>query len=174
MTPVSVKVGECRCPGTPHTEDEVLLAPVLTVPMGAAAMAVLNDVETTIGAMQAALTQIYLSPAPAGGILAWSFVTEVIDDEGTPQARPVPVTSQNIEEYIPWTKGGEAVARKADELYAGDLFRPLAERLSKSSEPPSTVESTSPRIATGSNTPKSSRSSSHNGTAGMRSVAPVR
>ena len=170
---VSVSVGECRCPGTPHTEDEVLLAPKLTVPMGAAAMAVLNGVDPTIGAMQAALTAIYLSPVPAGGVVAWSFVREGKDDKGTPIVVPEEVTPENIERLIGWTQGGSEVASKADELYAGDLFRPLAQRLAKSSPPTSTDESTSPNTATGSKHQKPSKQSSPNGTAGMRSVVPV-
>lgn len=171
---VTVDVGACRCPGTPHEQDEVLLAPKLTVPMGAAAMAVLSGVDPTIGAMQAALTAIYLSPAPAGGIVAWSFVREGKDDKGLPIVVPEEITPDNIERLIPWTDGGSEVASKADELYAGDLFRPLAERLAKSSKPGSTDDSTLPKTPSGSKPQKPSRQSSPNGTAGMRSVAPVR
>ena len=151
----------------------VYLAPRLTVPMGAAAMAVLNGVPPTIPAMQAALTSIYLSPAPAGGIVAWSF----IDDKLEPEA----ITPDNIERLIPWAEGGADVAEKADELYAGDLFRPLAQRRSKASPPTPTAVSTSATPSetpesrpSGSRHPKSPRQSSPNGSAGMRSVAPAR
>lgn len=161
---VSVKVGPCKCPGSPHDEDEVLLAPKLTVPMGAASMAVLNGVNPTIPAMQAALTSIYLSPAPAGGIVAWSFVSEAL--------KPEEITQEAIDRLLPWTEGGAEVAEMADSLYSGDLFRPLAQRRSKVSEPTPTAVSTPPIRESGSTPPKSSRRSSPNGSAGSLSAVP--
>lgn len=162
MTPVKVAV-----PG-----GAVYLAPKLTVPMGAAAMAVLNGIEPTIGPMQAALTAIYLSPAPSGGIVAWEGARFTRKGEnGLDELEPI--TSESIERLLPWVEGGAEVAEQADALYAGDLFRPLAQRLAKSSPPTPTSESTSPSSAGGSTHPKRSRSSSPNGTAGLTSVVPV-
>ena len=163
---VSVKVGACKCPGSPHDEDEVLLAPKLTVPMGAAAMAVLNGVNPTVPAMQAALTSIYLSPAPAGGIVAWSFLSEGL--------APEEITPEAIDRLLPWTEGGAEVAEMADSLYSGDLFRPLAQRRSKASPPTPTAVSTPPIKASGSTSQKSSKRSSPNGSAGNLSVVPGR
>lgn len=170
---VSVPVGACRCPGTPHEQDEVLLAPKLTIPMGTAAMAVINTTVGKIPNMQAAMTEIFFGPPPAGAIVGWSFVNEKLE--------PEEITSENIERLIPWTEGGAEVAREIDDLYSGDIFRPLAQRRSKASPRMSTAVSTS---AERSETPepssiqskprKSSRSSSPNGTAGMRSVVRVR
>lgn len=144
----------------------VYLAPRLTVPMGAAAMAVLNGIDPTIGAMQAALTAVYLSPAPAGGILSWTLVDELL--------QPIPLTSEAIEQLLPWTEGGAEVAEMADTLYAGDLFRPLAQRRQTSSPRGRTGDSTSVKPASGSKPPKPSKPSSQNGTAGLASAAPAR
>lgn len=151
----------------------VYLAPRLTNPMGAAAMAALNGIPSEVGPMQAALTQIYLSPAPAGGIVAWSFTEDSVNDQGQTVSIPVPITPDNIERLIPWTNGGAEVCERADALYAEDLFRPLVERRQRSFPPSPTEPSTSPSPPSGSTRQRRSRRSSQNGTAGMVSVAPV-
>jgi hypothetical protein len=149
----------------------VYLAPKLTVPMGAAAMAVLNGVNPTIPAMQAALISIYLSPAPAGGIVGWEGSRFSVKVDGIEQ--PAQVTQEAIDRLLPWTEGGAEVAEKADALYSGDLFRPLAQRRSTASEPTPTAVSTPPIRDSGSTPPKSSKRSSPNGSAGNLSAVPA-
>ena len=148
---ISVDVGECRCPGSPHASDEVLLAPKLTVPMGAAAMAALGG-QTTVAGNQAVLTEVWFNPPPLGGIIAWSFTDK--DKER------VPVTPDNIARLLPWNEGGYEIASKLDELYGPELFRPLAPRPPKPSETGPTVVETSASSTNGSKPEKHSKPSS--------------
>lgn len=156
---ISVDVGECRCPGTPHASDEVLLAPKLTVPMGAAAMAALGG-QTTVAGNQAVLTEVWFSPPPLGGIIAWSFVEKAKGDDGEPTTRTVPLTPDNIARLLPWSQGGYEIASKIDELYGPELFRPLAPRLPESLPTGPTVVETSASSMNGSKPAKHSKSSS--------------
>jgi len=162
------------------SKGTVYLAPKLTVPMGAAAMAVINMVPAGIGPMQAAITGSLFAPAPAGGIVAWEGSRfERKGDDGIIKSEEI--TAEAIERLLPWTDGGAAIAEKIEELYSEDLFRPLAERRSKASPLTPTAVSTSAEQSgtpgsrsSGSKPPKPSKRSSPNGSAGMRSVAPVR
>lgn len=158
---VVVREGDCPCPGTPHEHEEVYLEPRLTTPIAVAALAAIRGAPTK-AAVLARLTETYL----ALGIRTWTFT----DAEG----RVVPVTDDSIEVCIPWSQGGGEVANKLDELFSGDLFRPLAVAQSKSSPPTSTEPSTSATSGSGSTHPKPPRRSSPNGSAGKVSVVPGR
>lgn len=150
----------------------VYLAPKLTVPMGAAAMAVLNMAPDGVAQVQAAITGALFGPSPSGCIVAWDGARfQKKNDEGI--VVPEDITTENIERLLPWTEGGADIAEKIEELYTGDLFRPLEERRKKSLPPMQMEPSTSQTIPSGSERPKRSRSSSQNGTAGLVSVAPV-
>src|ERR1017187_10337470 len=98
---VDVNVGQCRCPGagpTPHPDgDIVTLAGRLSVPMGAGGALALNGAQPTLPAMQSALTSVYLSAAPAGGILGWTFLDA--------ESKAEPITADAIERLIPWGNG---------------------------------------------------------------------
>lgn len=144
--------------------DIVYLAPKLTVPMGTAAFSVLEGTPRAIASVQAILTSVYLSPPPVGGIVAWTFVE---DDE------LVAITAENIARLLPWDGGGMEVAEKANELYAGDLFRPL-ERRRQSLQAMRTGASMSPRNGTGQKPRKRSGRSLLNGTGGKPSGVPGR
>jgi hypothetical protein len=161
------------------SKGTVYLAPKLTVPMGAAAMAVINMAPAGIGPIQAAITGSLFAPAPAGSIVAWEGSRFEHKIDGIVQ--PEELTAEAIERLLPWIDGGSAIAEKIEELYSEDLFRPLAERRSKASPPGQTAVSTSAEQSatpdspsSGSRRPKSSKRSSPNGSAGMRSVVPVR
>jgi hypothetical protein len=103
-------------------------------------------------AVQTALVRAYL-PAV---IRRWSF----IEPDGTGGLRPVPVTRANMDRLIPWPNGGLDLADKCDELYSGALLAPLVARMSKSSQPGPTDDSTSPSLPSGSALPEPSAPSS--------------
>jgi hypothetical protein len=149
----------------------VYLAPKLTVPMGAAAMAVINSAPEGIGPMQAAITGSLFAPTPSGCIVAWDgsrFQSKTDGIVGTEE-----ITPEAIERLLPWAEGGADIAEQIEKLYSGDLFRPLEERRKRLSADTPTELSTSPKTDGGSKPPKSSKRSSPNGTAGMQSVVPV-
>ena len=165
---VVVHIGGCRCPGDPRPHpdgDTVTLSAKLTIPMGAALSMVLNGSHPTLPSVQAGLTGGYLSPAPEGGILDWSFVDEA--------GKPVPVTAEAIERLIPWADGGMEVAEKADELYGADLLAPFLRRLSKSSTTGRKVVLTSANPSSG-NVVTLSKRSSRRASAGKHSAARAR
>lgn len=152
-----VVVGECRCPGAPHTEDWVELKPKLDVPMGIAAFAAI-DASADPADIQGAVAGVFLRH----GIIGWSFV----DADGA----PVPVTREAIERNIGWTTGGYDVAQAADALYAGDLFAPLAKRRQGPSLTSPTDASTSASHDSGAKLRTPSPRSSRNGSAGRPSA----
>lgn len=162
---VTVHVGECRCPGTPHASgDEVYLAPKISVQLGAAAMAGINNLDagSTGTDVEAVLSRVYLRQ----GVIGWNLLEPDKDGE----LKPVPVTPQAVEERLQWGSGGLEVVNKADELYASDLFAPLvAARTRKSSADGPTDPSTSPPSPSGQKHPKPSTSSSDEPTDGQPS-----
>ena len=128
--PVVVDLAGCRCPGTPHHHDTVTLRGEPSTPMGIAGWTVAS-LGGALWDIQARLADVWLKY----GILDWSFV----DAAG----KPVPVTPANVEEYLPFGAGGMEVANRADELYSDTVLSPLAARMSKSSPPTPTDDSTS-------------------------------
>lgn len=165
MEPATIDVGACRCPGAPHDHDEVMLAPELTVPMGAAAFAALDGTPPTVSAMTAALVAVYLAPAPRGAIVGWTMV----DAEGKPEE----ITEATIARLLPWAAGGLDLAERATQLYAGELFRPLADGRRRSSLRTQTAPSTSVNPASGSERVTPLRRSSRGPTDGTRSEVPA-
>lgn len=162
---VTVHVGECGCPHTPHASgDEVYLAPKISVALGSAAIAGVNNLEagSTGTDVEAVLARVYLRQ----GVIGWNLV----DEEG----EPVPATPRAVEERLTWGSGGMEVVNKADELYAEDLFAPLvAARKRKSSADGPTDPSTSPPSPSGQKPPESLTSSSDEPTDGQPSEAPT-
>ncbi len=163
--PIAVLVGECRCPGAPHSEDIVYLEPELTMPMAAAGMASLSDTLTTAD-VEAGLTEAFLPR----GIRSWTFLE--LDDKG--KVQPVEVNRVNLEHYVPFDQGGYELIEKAGELYMARFMRPLVKRIATLSAHGQTDDSTSPSRPSGGPPPAPSpRSLPANG-AGRRSAAPVR
>ncbi len=114
---VPVSIGPCECPGAPHGDgDFVYLAPVLSARGGMAAQGAISDGEGDAVRLQELLWRVYRDH----GIVGWNLV----DEDG-----PVPLTQDNIERALPFGKGGQAVADKADDLYAEDVLRPFRERV---------------------------------------------
>lgn len=149
----------CSCPGSPHPEDTITLAPVLDPRIGAAAMAALKTAPSTIPDVEAALAGVFV----AHGVREWTFVDE--------KKEPLPVTPENIAARLTWASGGMEVAEKANELYAGDLFTPFLRRRSKDSSSGPTDDSTSPTPPPGSGTDSSDKPSLHAVSGGKRSEA---
>lgn len=117
---VVVSIGECLCPGTPHEQDEVYLAPSLSAPAGMAAQMAIASASTDDGTvdlmrLEELLWRIYRDH----GVVGWNLVNE----DG-----PVPVTVANLEIGLPYSKGGRKVGDAADELYREDVLTPFRER----------------------------------------------
>jgi hypothetical protein len=115
---VPVSIGPCECPGTPHGDgDFVYLAPVLSAPGGMAAQGAISDANTDSVRLQELMWRVYRDHC----IVGWNLV----DDEG----EPVPLTAENKEQALPYGKGGQTVADKADDLYNEDVLRPFLARI---------------------------------------------
>lgn len=130
--PYPVRVGACRCPGTPHPEDLVYLTPRLTLEGGIAATNIIagsgGDASRVVPALMAAWVRY--------GVVGWSFV-----DEG---GDPIPVTPATIDEQLGgFSEASIAVAEAADGLYSEALMRPLALRSDRPSQPGQIAPSTS-------------------------------
>jgi hypothetical protein len=129
--PVVVDLAGCRCPGSPHHHDTVTLRAEPSVPMGQAAWAVASF-GGAVWDVQARLAEVWLHY----GIIDWTFVDE--------QKKPIPIIPTNIDRLLDFTHGGMEVAEKADELYSDVVIAPFVARMSRSSPPTSTADSTSP------------------------------
>lgn len=114
MENIEVPVGECRCPGSPHEQDMVYLAPELGLTAGLAVEAAMasSDGEGQTIAVSLALIN--------HNIVEWTF---------TDEAGVVAITPANIQRLLPYAKGGEAVANRAAGLYLNSFFAPLQARL---------------------------------------------
>ena len=130
--PVAVPVGECRCPGTPHEEDIVYLAPELSMPGGMAALGAIAESNGDSVKLAELIAGVWIRH----GIVAWNL----IDEDG-----PRPVTEAAVLEQLPYGRGGQVVAEKADELYSEAVLAPLQKRLGTLSRSGSTSKATSPR-----------------------------
>lgn len=153
----------------------VYLIPTVSVPMAMGALAAMEGTPATEASMQAMLVSVFLQPTPQGAIAGWTFREKPdpvpADWDGLLEA--VPVTHDNIARLLPWGEGGLEVAEMCNELYAGDLFRPLQARRQKSSPPGPKDHLMSATPSSGSKHRKRSKLSSPNGTAGMQSVVPA-
>lgn len=120
--PVAVSIGECLCPGTPHPEDLVFLAPSLSAAGGMAAQGAIADASNDEGqvdgvALQELLWRVYRDH----GVIGWNLVDETGD--------PIPLTRGNKDLALPYSKGGRKVGDAADELYLEDVLTPFRERV---------------------------------------------
>ena len=145
--PVVVDLAGCRCPGSPHHHDTVTLRGEPSTPMGIAGWTVAS-LGGALWDIQARLADVWLK----FGIIDWSFT----DAAG----KAVPVTSANIDDYLPFGRGGMEVANRADELYSDTVLSPLAARMSPPSPPTPTDDSTSPSPPSGDTPPTPSAPSS--------------
>ena len=160
--PVSVSIGGCLCPGTPHAEDLVYLAPSLSAAGGMAAQGAIADASTDDGtvdgvALQELLWRVYRDH----GVIGWNL----LDDDGD----PVPLSRDNKDRALPYSKGGRKVGDAADELYLEDVLTPFKERVAavmklaeqaKRSRRGSTTAGPKATSSTPTSTPKPRRRSS--------------
>lgn len=163
---VNVPVGACRCPGTPHGDGdwvELLVEP--TMDIGSAVYAAVANVGDDPIALQVEMGRAYLRY----GIRAWSFT----DDRGD----PIPITPRKagyddlVQQLLPFSNGGFAVADKADSLYSEVVLGPLMTRLSLiASQGGQTAGSTSATRPTSPRPARPSKPSSRAGMAGKRSA----
>lgn len=127
-----VNVGPCRCPGTPHTEGDIVSLDVeLSTPAGIAANAVVS-----LGGRIEDILSGLLDALMRHSIREWTF----LDAKG----KPVPVNQDNIRAYLPWLKGGKEVSAAAQELYADTILGPFVRaflRTTNEENPPSQTES---------------------------------
>ena len=115
---VIVRAGDCPCPGTPHTEERIEMIDALTLPIASAALVQMRDAEGELGAQEAAIVTALLPAC----IESWSFVEANPDGPGT---IPVPVSRENMERLIPWSRGGFEIAEEADSRYGADPDAPF-------------------------------------------------
>jgi hypothetical protein len=159
LVPVTV---ECSCPGTPHPEDTVLLAPVTDVRIGSAAAAglgILPSGPSQLSDIEGALSLAFLHFGPRD----WTFT----DAKG----EPLPLTLDNIDERLSFAHGGLEVIEKANELYATDVLGPLLRARQRASLSGPTDDSTSPQSGPGESTDSSDKPSLRAVTGGKRSAA---
>ena len=115
---VPVSIGPCECPGTPHGDgDVVYLAPVLSAAAGMASQGAIEEASNDGVRLQELLWRIYRDHCITG----WNL----LDEDGD----PVPLTTATKDQALPFGKGGQAVAEKADELYHEDVLRPFLARI---------------------------------------------
>lgn len=142
---VPVRMGECRCPGTPHTAgDFAYLKPQADLEVGLAAHQVVNNsVQSTrqngssLTAEQALeLMQIQLGKAyTIHGIKRW----DRLDEHG----QPLEINAATVDQ-LSWSQIKD-VADKAAQLYSEEVLIPLVESLSRLSRSGQTNGSTSAR-----------------------------
>ena len=136
---VPVSIGPCDCPGTPHGDgDFVYLAPALSAQAGMAAQGAINDASDDAVRLQELLWRIYRDHCVVG----WNL----LDEEG----EPVPLTAENKDIALPFGKGGQAVAEKADDLYSEDVLRPFLARMAALQKMADEAKRRSKRSAAGS------------------------
>jgi hypothetical protein len=160
MEPIRMELEgySCPCPGTPHSAEWVELEPAVTIPMGMAAMAVIQGSEAT------EVPELYGELAPTllrFGIRRWSFVDE--------RRKPEPIHSDTIARLLPFAAIGYEVTNRCMGLYLGDLMRPLAARRSKRLGFGPTEGTTSQTPGSGAKSRSSRSRSSRKSTAGPTS-----
>lgn len=143
MELIPVRMRDCRCDGSPHSEgDFAYLKPQADLELGLAAHQVVSQTVdsqrqngSSLSSEQAfELMQIKLGMAYAiHGIAQW----DLLDEHG----KPVPVNAATVG-AIKWTEI-EPVADKAATLYSEEVLVPLVARLSKFSPRGRTAGSTS-------------------------------
>lgn len=144
----------CSCPGTPHAEDTVTLAPEVPLPLGISASMVISRATDEV------ITMGELSPLFLRfGVVAWTLV----DGEGKPER----LTPENIERRLAYGTGGFEVANAAAGLYTGPLMRPLLAARQRSSQLGQTADSMLPTNGSGRRHQRRSGRSSPRPTAGQ-------
>ena len=141
--PVAVRVRDCACPGTPHTDegDLVYLRPTLSLAGGITAQ---QDLVASDGEPNE-LVRRWLITYVRYGAIGWNW----LDDSGQPIPFDVDAILDDFTLATP-------VADKADELYSEAVLRPLGLSRPKTSRTGPTAASTSRTRRSRSTLPASS------------------
>ena len=125
---VVVGIGPCRCPGTPHEQDEVYLRPTISLDGGIRAQGAIMKYGSDTVELTAAWTGIFLRD----GITGWNLT----NGDGGPEALDVDGLLMDLDAARP-------VADRAAELYGESVMRPFLPPPQMTSPPTSTDASTS-------------------------------
>lgn len=130
MTLTEVRVRDCACPNSPHSEgDLVYVKPKLSLAGGLAATA---DIQAALG-NGSLLAELWLVTFVRHGAVGWNFT----DEDG----EPVPF---DVEALLEDFEIARAVAETCDELYGETVASPLVDRIRRLSKRGPTNGSTSP------------------------------
>lgn len=145
--PVTVPIGPCECPGSPHDQDEVYLRPRIGYEAGVdAAMAMQTAFAEQMDSNQLArrIVPVYVR----GGAIGWNL----LDADGSPLPFDPEIILSDWETAL-------LVGDKADDIYSEAVIRPLVQSTPGSSPSTPTTSSTSaPPSRPASVTPASGRS----------------
>lgn len=134
--PVKVRIGDCLCPGAPHTEgDFAYLRPRLTAQGGITATTIMNT-STDARAAMVDLGMAFLTD----GLLRW----DLLDDDG----EPIPCDEATLRGgALSWEETLLPIAEEAHRLYMDSVlhpFRTARESISSRSGPTADSTSASP------------------------------
>lgn len=162
--PVTVPIGPCECPGSPHDQDEVYLRPRLgyeagTEAAGAMQLAAAADGQVDTNRLARLIVPVYIR----AGAVGWNL----LDADG----EPVPFDAETI--LTDWDTA-LIVGEQADDLYSERIFGPLAAMASSSSQAGRTSGSTSAtrRSSRSSRKPSSRSSTTTTRTADIVTISP--
>ena len=133
VEPVKVRIGDCLCPGAPHTDgDFAYLRPRLTAQGGISSTAIVNAASDPRAAM-VDLGMAWL----IDGLVRW----DLLDDDG----KPVPCDAATLRSgALSWDDTLFPIADQAAALYTDSVLRPFrTAKASKSSPSGPTDDSTS-------------------------------
>lgn len=159
---VSVRVGDCACPDSPHADgDVVYVLPQLGLEGGAAAeFDLLSTSDLPEERRTIALLAKWTVTFVRYGAVAWN--RERLDADG--RREPMPF---DVEALVADYSTSRLIAEKANELYSEAVMRPLFEAARNNNPSPNRAQRRSRRGQTGSSTsrprvstPKPSESSS--------------
>lgn len=169
VAPEAFRIGDCECPGSPHTSpgiamgvpipdgDVALFRPRLTLDGSLEVASILanTDLLTDESRFMARLGKICL----VDGLVWWNLQ----DDEG----KPIPLSRAVLESgALSWDGTLEPLANHAADKYGEEALRPLARMAALGKQ----AATSSPRGRTGPSTSRSPRSSSKPRTRSSRST----
>jgi len=139
---VEVDVGECRCPGAPHTSDKINLRARPNTTMRFALLQAINEASEDTNILTGEMVSLYLRLGP----VSWN----ISNGNGSPVPIDDLADSLGLDREI-------IVANKASDLYTEAILGPLAPSVSSSPEPTQEEPLTSPSSMTEPSSERSSR-----------------
>lgn len=153
MEPIAVPGIACPCPGTPHSEGDIVeLRPKLGLAAGVRLQQMIVEARKA-GGDAAVLTGALIETYLLVGVCGWTFVNQ--------DGKPVPVNEDTIRAHLlDDFDRASPVADQADALYGQTVLGPFVVPRSKPSPATSTAPSTSAKSAGSKKPRRPSRSSS--------------